>query len=75
MKKHILNITTVFLLIFASSCDNYLDVNNDPNVLGDTDEPKILLPTTEVGLANTLMGWDLGFAGGYWSEYWTQSYT
>lgn len=21
------------------------------------------------------MGWDFGFAGGFWSEYWTQKYT
>lgn len=75
MKKHILKITSVFLLIFATSCDDYLDINQDPNVLSDTDQPKIILPSAQVNLANTLMGWDLGFAGGFWSEYWTQNYT
>lgn len=62
-------------MIFATGCDDYLDINTDPNVLADTDEAKIILPSAEVNLAHTLMGWDLGFAGGYWSEYWTQSYT
>ncbi|WP_010136245.1 SusD/RagB family nutrient-binding outer membrane lipoprotein [Ochrovirga pacifica] len=75
MKKHILKITSVFLLIFAASCDNYLDINQDPNVLADTDQAKIIVPSAQVNLAHTLMGWDLGFAGGFWSEYWTQSYT
>ncbi|MGY6647391.1 SusD/RagB family nutrient-binding outer membrane lipoprotein [Wenyingzhuangia sp. IMCC45574] len=75
MKKHILTITSVFLLIFATGCDDYIDINQDPNVLADTDQPKILLPSAEVNLAHTLMGWDLGFGGGFWSEYWTQSYT
>ena len=75
MKKNIIKITYIFLLIFTISCDDYLDINQDPNVLSTTDQPKILLPSAQVGLANTLMGWDLGFGGGFWSEYWTQAYT
>lgn len=75
MKKHIIKIASLFLLIFNASCDDYLDVNHDPNVLETTDEAKILLPSAEVNLAHTLMGWDIGFGGGYWSQYWTQSYT
>ncbi|WP_111708154.1 SusD/RagB family nutrient-binding outer membrane lipoprotein [Lutibacter citreus] len=75
MKKHIIKLTFIALAIFASSCDSYLDVNKDPNVLGDTDAPEILLPSAQVQIGNNLMGWDLGFGGAYWSEYWTQSYT
>ncbi|MEN8805567.1 MAG: hypothetical protein ACN4EF_06615 [Wenyingzhuangia sp.] len=75
MKRQLLKITSVFLLIFTISCEDYLDINEDPNVLSSTDQAKIILPTAEVNLANTLMGWDLGFGGGFWSEYWTQSYT
>lgn len=75
MKKNILKFTLVLLTIFATSCDNYLDTNQDPNVLGTTDNPQILLPSAQVQLGNNLMGWDFGFGGGYWSQYWTQSYT
>jgi len=62
-------------MFVAGSCDEYLDINQDPDVLGSTDAPEILLPTAQVSLGNNLMGWDLGFGGGYWSQYYTQSYT
>lgn len=62
-------------MFIAGSCDEYLDINQDPDVLGSTDAPEIILPSAQVDLANNLMGWDLGFGGGYWSQYWTQSYT
>ncbi|WNH08081.1 SusD/RagB family nutrient-binding outer membrane lipoprotein [Thalassobellus suaedae] len=75
MKKYILKFILAFLTIFAISCESYLDINQDPNVLSDTDQPKILLPNAQVGLANTLMGYDLGFGGAFWTQYWTQSYT
>ncbi len=63
------------LSITLLGCEDYLDVNKDPNVLGDIPKPEVLLPTAELNLANTLMGWDFGFGGGFWSEYWTQTYT
>ena len=63
------------LLVFNWGCEDYLDVNRDPNVLGDIPDAKVLLPSAEVGLANQLMGWDFGFGGAYWVQYWTQSYT
>lgn len=75
MKKYTIPFIYIFILIFTISCDDYLDINHDPTVLEDTDEPKILLPSAQVGLANTLMGWDFGFGGGFWSQYWTQGYT
>ena len=75
MKKHIIKLTLILLTVFASSCDNYLDINQDPNFLGTTDAPEILLPSAQVALGNNLMGWDFGFGGGFWSQYWTQSYT
>ena len=75
MKKLILTLSLAFIAIFMVSCESYLDINDDPNVLGDTDQPKILLPNAQVGLAHNLMGFDIGFAGGVWGQYWTQSYT
>lgn len=74
-KYNILKFVLTSFAIFIMSCDNYLDINQDPNVLGDTDQPKILLPSAQVMLANNLMGYDLGFGGAFWVEYWTQSYT
>lgn len=75
MKKHIIKFTLILLTVFASSCDDYLDINQDPNVLGTTDAPEILLPSAQVSLGNNLMGWDFGFGGGFWNQYWTQAYT
>ena len=75
MKNNIIKFALILLTVFASSCDDYLDINQDPNVLGTTDAPEILLPSAQVALGNNLMGWDFGFGGGFWSEYWTQSYT
>src|SRR3712207_2776146 len=75
MKKIIISALTIFMLISTSGCQDWLDVNHDPNVLEEIPDSKVLLPVAEVGLANNLMGWDIGFAGGFWSEYWTQTYT
>ncbi|MBN1988540.1 MAG: SusD/RagB family nutrient-binding outer membrane lipoprotein [Bacteroidales bacterium] len=63
------------LLVFNWGCEDYLDVNHDPNVLEAIPDAKVLLPSAEIGLANQLMGWDFGFGGAYWVQYWTQSYT
>lgn len=63
------------VLIFAFGCEDYLDVNTDPNNLSELTSPEVTLPVAQVNLANNLMGWDMGFAGAYWSQYWTQSYT
>ncbi len=77
MNKKILTIASIFVLIFTWGCEDYLDINQDPNNLRNNDisDPKVILPAAEVGLGNQLMGWDFGFGGGFWSQYWTQSYT
>lgn len=62
-------------ILTFSGCNEYLDINKDPNVLSDAPAAKVLLPSAELKIANNLMGWDFGFAGGFWSQYWTQSYT
>ena len=63
------------MLFTASSCSDWLDVNHDPNALEEIPDAKVLLPAVEMGIANNLMGWEFGFGGGFWVEYWTQSYT
>ena len=74
MNKNIIAISLAILSVIGWSCDDYLDVNKDPNVLNEIPDAKVLLPAAEVGLANQLMGWDFGFGGGYWAQYWTQAY-
>lgn len=75
MKRLFISALTACTLLFASSCQDWLDVNHDPNVLGEIPSGKVLLPAAQVGIGNNLMGWDMGFAGGFWSEYWTQKHT
>lgn len=76
MKSKILvAIFGAFILFSASSCEDYLDVNHDPNMLETIPDAKVLLPAAELSLANQLMGWDGGFGGGFWAQYWTQNYT
>lgn len=75
MKRKLFIILSAAFLFFANGCSDYLDVNNDPNALDEVPDVKVLLPATEMGIANNLMGWDFGFGGGFWVEYWTQNYT
>ena len=76
MKNKILIIlSALFILLASASCEDWLDVNHDPNALEEIPDAKVLLPAAEVGIANNLMGWDFGFGGAFWVEYWTQSYT
>ena len=76
MRNKLLIIFSAFILLFtASSCNDWLDVNHDPNALEKIPDAKVLLPAAEMGIANNLMGWDFGFGGGFWVEYWTQAYT
>ena len=76
MKSKLLIILSAFIMLFTtSSCSDWLDVNHDPNALEEIPDAKVLLPAAEMGIANNLMGWDFGFGGAYWVEYWTQSYT
>lgn len=63
------------MLLASSSCNDWLDVNHDPNALEEIPDAKVLLPAAQVGIGNNLMGWDFGFGGAFWVEYWTQSYT
>ncbi len=74
MNKIVISTFATFMLLFTFGCQDWLDVNHDPNVLEEIPDGKILLPAAEVGLGHNLMGWDMGFAGAFWSEYWTQAY-
>lgn len=76
MKNRLLIIFSLIVTLFAAgSCKDWLDVNHDPNALEEIPDAKVLLPAAEVGIASNLMGWDFGFGGAFWVEYWTQKYT
>lgn len=77
MKKYLLKISLIAILGFTVSCDDYLDVNQDPDVIGDTDiySPSVILPTAQMSIANSMMGWDFGIGAGFLSQYYTQNYT
>ena len=73
MKKSII-ITTIVLGLAASSCDSYLDINQDPN--SPTEEnmtTSILMPAAEMGLAATY-GNLLRIPGGYFSQHYAHMF-
>ena len=74
MKNRYLIIGLFMSLLFAG-CSDWLDVNHDPDALESVPTADVLLPAAELGIANNLMGWHFCFGGGFWVEYWTQSYT
>ena len=65
----------LFLSLLIAGCSDWLNVNHDPDALEQVPDADVLLPAGELGIANNLMGWHFGFAGGFWVEYWTQAYT
>lgn len=75
MKRYILIIILFTSALYFTGCSDWLDINHDPDALEEVPDASVLLPAAEVGIANNLMGWDFGFGGGYWVEYWTQNYT
>ncbi|GHT45713.1 hypothetical protein AGMMS49965_22860 [Bacteroidia bacterium] len=75
MKKKSFIVLSAIALFFTVGCSDYLDVNHDPTALEEIPDAKVLLPATEMGVANNLMGWHFGFGGGLWVEYWTQNYS
>ncbi|MCW3789646.1 SusD/RagB family nutrient-binding outer membrane lipoprotein [Plebeiibacterium sediminum] len=74
--KNIIYILFICILTITYGCESdWMDVNHDPDSLGEITDPEILMPTAEVSLANQLMGWDMGITGAFWSQYFTQSHT
>jgi len=65
----------LFVSLFFAGCSDWLDINHDPDALETVPTADVLLPAAQLGVANNLMGWHFGFGGGFWVQYWTQSYT
>jgi len=58
------------LVLGASSCKKYLNVNQNPNI-SQTATVKTLLPAAQLYVASTV-GVDLQINGCIWGEFWTQ---
>lgn len=73
MRKYIYT-ALLSLLLLAGCTEKWLDINKDPNYLSELPNSNALVPISEISIANTIMGWEMGFTGGYWSQYMAQSY-
>lgn len=60
----------LFAMIFTS-CNKFLDVNQNGNNPSSADS-KLILPTSQIALS-TVVGNSLQIYGGIWGQYWTQS--
>ncbi len=72
MKKIKIIFLSLLVILTMGGCSDWLDVNRNPNALSETDNPEIIIPAAQINIANALMGWDIGFAGAFYSQYWTQ---
>jgi hypothetical protein len=68
MKKILYLFLTIGLL---SSCDSYLDVNNDPNY--PTEVPNSLLIPSAENFISARLGEDIFNFGGFFAQYWDQA--
>ena len=72
MKNILSSFFTLLLLMSLVSCDDYLDINDDPNNPSSVD-PALVLPSAQIKIATTL-GADYAVVGGLWAQHWTQSH-
>lgn len=65
-------IFSLFLLLLAG-CDDFLDVNENPNFPAEV-EDYLVLPSAEASLVS-IMSADYGLIGSFWSQHWAQNNT
>ena len=70
MKKLIIILSTV---LFLSSCDKFLDINENPNY--PTDVSDELLLTSSIASVTNVYCADWGLIGSFWSQHWAQNNT
>ncbi|MFW6327094.1 MAG: SusD/RagB family nutrient-binding outer membrane lipoprotein [Bacteroidota bacterium] len=62
----------IFIIpLFLTSCEEWLDVNTDPNTPSDV-PPELMLPAAEASIATRLGGNLFNFSG-FFAQYWTQA--
>jgi len=67
------NTAMVMVLMLLLSCEDYMDINSDPNNPTDAG-PGLILPAAQLSIASVIGG-DYAIAGNMWSQYWTQNHT
>lgn len=73
LKKLIYSVALVSGLFSATSCEDWFDINHDPNY-PETVPATSLLSGIQVGAGYTLMSWDYLFYAGVYNQYITQRY-
>lgn len=71
MKKFI-NIALAFTVLLLASCEDYLDVNTDPNNPTDA-TPGLIFPAATLSIVSVIGG-DYAITGNIWSQYYTQNH-
>ncbi len=61
------------LVLFLSSCDKFLDINENPNF--PTDVSDELLLTSSIASVTNVYAADWGLIGSFWSQHWAQNNT
>jgi len=61
------------LVLLLSSCDKFLDINENPNF--PTDVSDELLLTSSISAVTNVYAADWGLIGSYWSQHWAQNNT
>lgn len=73
--KYIKNIYLLIFIatgIFLQSCNNYLDVNTDPNNPSEVGID-LILPAAQTSVVIVTRGAEISTLGGFWAQYYTQS--
>ncbi len=61
------------LIILLQGCDDFLDVNENPNYPKEV-EDYLILPSAQASVANVFSA-DYGLLGSFWSQHWVQNNT
>lgn len=72
MKNIIISFCSLLLLLSLVSCNDFLDINQDPNNPSAV-PAELVLPSAQMNLAVSLNA-DYAVVGGIWSQHWTQSH-
>lgn len=62
-----------FFVLMLSSCDKFLDINENPNNPADVSDE--LLLTSSIASVTNIYAADWGLIGSFWSQHWAQNNT
>lgn len=72
MKNIFISFFAILLTVSFISCDDFLDINDDPNNPSNVDAT-LTLPAAQMKIATTMSA-DYAVVGGLWAQHWTQSH-